>query len=142
MAEERLTVEAAGNSTEQDVIETRTARIWLGEDGILRSIVKKGVDVTLTDAKDVLAAGVRIAGGRRVPVLVVASGVRSVNREARNHFGGEAAANLMLAQALRVDSPVSRVIGNFFLGLNKTSFPTRLFTSEAEALEWLKGFIA
>ena len=34
-------------------------------------------------------------------------------------------------------SPVSRTIGNFFLGLHRAPYPTRLFSSEREALGWL-----
>ncbi len=33
------------------------------------------------------------------------------------------------------------VIGNFFIGFNKSPMPTKLFTSEPEALEWLKEFL-
>jgi hypothetical protein len=36
---------------------------------------------------------------------------------------------------------MSRVIGNFFIGFSRTNIPTRLFTSEAEAIDWLKTFI-
>ena len=52
-----------------------------------------------------------------------------------------AGTKLFLAQAIIVDSPVSRLIGSFFLGLNKPPFPTKLFTSEADAVEWLKGYL-
>jgi hypothetical protein len=31
-------------------------------------------------------------------------------------------------------------MGNFFLGLNKPHFPTKLFTSEEKAEVWLKEF--
>jgi hypothetical protein len=44
------------------------------------------------------------------------------------------------ATALIISSPLSRAIGNFFLGLNRTSMPTRLFTSEADALAWLSEY--
>jgi hypothetical protein len=43
--------------------------------------------------------------------------------------------------ALLVGSPMSRAIGNFFIGLNKPLIPTRLFVSEPEALAWLRGFL-
>jgi hypothetical protein len=45
------------------------------------------------------------------------------------------------AAALLIGSPLTRAIGNFFMGLNKPLIPTRLFTSETEALAWLKGFV-
>jgi hypothetical protein len=36
-----------------------------------------------------------------------------------------------------VSSPVSRVIGNVYLRLNRSSTPTRLFTGENDAVAWL-----
>jgi hypothetical protein len=46
------------------------------------------------------------------------------------------------AVALLMGSPVSRVLGNLYLGLNKPPIPTRLFTSEEEAKVWLRSFLA
>ncbi len=39
-----------------------------------------------------------------------------------------------------ISSPVSRVIGNFFMGLNKPISPTRLFTDPHKAIQWLHTF--
>jgi hypothetical protein len=33
------------------------------------------------------------------------------------------------------------MIGNFFLALHRPADPTRLFTSESEALDWLRQFV-
>ena len=40
-----------------------------------------------------------------------------------------------------VGTPVSRVLGNFYLGLSNPHLPSRLFSSGDEALEWLKGYL-
>jgi len=64
-----------------------------------------------------------------------------MDREARRYFAGEETAKVESAAALLIESPLSKAIGNFFMGLNKPIVPTRLFTSEAEALAWLKGFV-
>ncbi|MDH5682649.1 MAG: hypothetical protein OEZ36_13750 [Spirochaetota bacterium] len=39
------------------------------------------------------------------------------------------------------NSPISRVIGNFFLGLNRPLFPVKLFTEKNEASKWLANKI-
>ncbi len=46
----------------------------------------------------------------------------------------------LLASAMLVGSPLSQMIGNFFINLNKPLSPCRLFTSEAAAVGWLKTF--
>ena len=50
------------------------------------------------------------------------------------------ATKYLTAAALIIANPVSRIIGNFFMGLNKTAFPFQLFTNQEEALKWLKSF--
>jgi hypothetical protein len=44
--------------------------------------------------------------------------------------------------ALVVTSPLSRVIGNFLLRIQRPQMPASLFNSEESALRWLKGFTA
>lgn len=48
---------------------------------------------------------------------------------------------MTLAFAMLVDTPLSRTLDNFYLGLNKPPLPTRLFTTEDKGLEWLKGYL-
>jgi hypothetical protein len=38
-----------------------------------------------------------------------------------------------------IRSSISRILGNFFLGLNKTRFPLRMFADLDDALAWLRG---
>ena len=78
----------------------------------------------------------------RLPMLVDVRTVSAIDREARAHLAGPEGARINSAVALLVGSPLSQAIGNFFLGLNKPLIPCRLFTTEPEALAWLRGFAA
>lgn len=120
------------------VYSTRTSDLWLDERGILHSRSKPGAAITLDDAKAEVAAGRKATGDRRVPLLVDLTAIASITREARQYF---AAQELTIAQAIVTRSSVGRVIGNFFLGLNRPRFPTKLFASEEAALEWLAQFL-
>jgi hypothetical protein len=119
----------------------RSQRIRLDEAGIVRAELLPHVDVDGADAAEAVAAIARLGGGRKRPVLVDLRRLKSMNREARAYFAGPVTARVESAAALLVGSPLTRAIGNFFLGLNKPCFPTRLFTSEGEALAWLTGFV-
>lgn len=66
--------------------------------------------------------------------------IKSMDREARRFFAGPECAKAESAAALVIGSPITKAIGNFFLGLNKPIIPTRLFTNEADAIVWLKTF--
>jgi hypothetical protein len=73
------------------------------------------------------------------PTLADLRYVRSVNREARAIYRNDQNNNAA-AVAILVESPLSRVIGNFFIGLSRLDMPARLFTSESAAREWLGSF--
>ena len=119
----------------------RAARLWLGDDGIVRIIWGPGAEVTLEDARESMAAYLKINEGRKRPLLVDTKTMKSLARGARQFYAGEEAAQVASAVALIVDTPVSKVLGNFYLGISNPLLPTRLFTSEDEALQWLKGYI-
>jgi len=119
----------------------RVAKLWLGEDGIVRIIHVPGAEVTLEDAQETMAAYLKIKKGKRRPLFVDTRKMKSIFREARKYYAGAEAIKVASAAALIVDTPVSRVLGNFFLGLSNPLLPSRLFSSEDEALEWLKGYL-
>jgi hypothetical protein len=122
-------------------LEMRTLTIWLEGDGIVRLKLKPNVQITLQDVQASVRAVSELCGGKRSPALVDMRGLMSMDREARVFLAGEETAKVESAAALIIESPLTRAIGNFFMGLNKPLIPTRLFTSEAEALAWLKGFL-
>ena len=121
-------------------ISERTQRTWLDEEGILHAEAVHGAAQTLEDAEACVAFMWEVAGQRRRPVLIDLRQARSMDRATRAYYAGPATASKQIAVGILIESPLSRVLGNFFLGLNKPIMPTRLFTSEAEALAWLRGY--
>lgn len=123
------------------VVETRTQTVWLDAEGIIRAQFKHNCDVNLEDAQESIRKIGEVGAGTPRPTLVDLSGTRSIDREARKYFAGPETAKVESAAALLVKSPLSRAIGNFFMGMNKALTPARLFTSEPEALAWLRGYL-
>jgi hypothetical protein len=123
-----------------EVVFTRTEKIWLAEDGIIRCIVLPTPKHKLEDAKENVAVISKLAGQKKRPVLVDARQVKSIERESRAYYAGQECAKVQSAVAFLISSYISKIIGNFFLGFNKPLFPINIFTSQAEAIEWLKGF--
>ncbi len=121
-------------------IETRVTRMHLGEDGIFRVIYLPGAEIVLSDVQEVSRLRVHLTGDGRVPMYTDAREVKSVTREARNHGASSGEFSSPTALGILVGSPVSKVLGNLFIGLSKPSYPTRLFTSEEEAIAWLQTF--
>ena len=77
---------------------------------------------------------------KKTRVLIDMTSVTEISKEARDYFANERTGSIQRATALLIRSPVSRVIGNFFMGLNKPIYPTMLFTDPQKAIEWLHTF--
>ncbi|MBI4921951.1 MAG: STAS/SEC14 domain-containing protein [Devosia nanyangense] len=121
---------------------SRVASIWVGDDGIARIIHVPGAEVTLEDARETMAAYKKLNNGKRLPLFIDTKTMKSLSRDARHFYASDEAAACASAAAIIVGTPVSRVLGNFYLGLSNPHLPTRLFSEEGEALAWLQGFAA
>jgi hypothetical protein len=117
----------------------RTGKFW--RDGnLLRGECFEAAEETLADAKEQLQHQRAMLDGKPLPFLMDIRRVRSLSRDARAYFASPPAADVFAATALLISSPLSRAVGNFFLGLNRPSMPTRLFTSDDEARAWLAQY--
>lgn len=125
----------------ENAIEVTCFFTWKGEDGIVRTKIKKGAEVTVEYARENSDAVNSLFTGNKFPLLIDSRGIKSMSREARNQFTTKGRETSALAFAIIIDSPVSRVIGNFFMGINKPAVPTRLFDNEIEAEKWLKPYV-
>jgi hypothetical protein len=130
-------------SDARGVIETRTERLWMHPQGYVIAEVRPGLVADLDDAIANVAAVGRLADGLPRPLLLdMRPHATSATRECREYYAGAEAQEVNLAVAMLVRSNISRVIGNFFLGLNRTRFPFRMFSELDEAVAWLRSFIA
>lgn len=130
-----MTVERC--STPENAVQTRTCTIWLDE--FLRARFLPNAVVELADAEENLEACLALTAGRPRPAIIDLRQIRSQSAAARDYFAGPRANRVSTAVALLVGSPLSRVLGNFYLGFNRPKEPTRLCGSEAEAEAWLRS---
>jgi hypothetical protein len=125
-------------------IPTSNGRYWIDDAlGILRADIARGAVITVAGARECLQAVRSLsADGKRYPHLVDITKAHSIERDARVILGGPEAQGMITALALLSKTPIGNIMANFFLRLNvsNSSVPTRLFTSEREAIAWLKGF--
>jgi len=124
-------------------VETATQKLyWDSENEIVwGELFAK--QLTEEDAKENIDAQESVRDGMnrvKTRVLIDMTEVTEITKEARDYFANERMASIQRATALLIGSPVSRVIGNFFMGLNKPISPTRLFTNPHKAIQWLHTF--
>ena len=119
------------------IVDTRTCTFEVTEDQILVCTSKPRSPEGLEEARENVAAIDGLCSEFHLPMLADMTHSTSQSREARAHY---AANPIATAVALVVTNPVSRVLGNFYLGLNKPAVPTRLFSDTADAREWLRAY--
>ncbi len=114
---------------------------WMGDDGICRTKTKPHAEITLKEAMENSIAVNSFYKDKKFPLLVDARDVKTMAKEARKHFSTNGRETKITCMAIMVRSPLSRVVGNFFMGLNKPIVPARLFDDEQDAVDWLKNYL-
>lgn len=102
---------------------------------MIRIVLPQGDHISGQLAQEMAGQVRHHADGRLCPVLLVITGVKSISREARAEFSESRSSS---AIAVLGETPVDRVIANFLLGGKPPPCPTQFFTSEPEAMAWLK----
>ncbi len=125
------------------VDETSTQKLYWDEDNQI--VFGECLDTIHSEekAKENIDAYERVrnrVGKEKIRVLVDMRAIKGVSRDAREYYANERTASIQRATALVIKSPLSRVIANFFMGLNRPLTPTRMFTDVDEAIEWLQSF--
>ena len=119
-------------------VETEFIKIWM-EDEILRATFSENLEMNLDIAKHCVNERIKFSKGKNYLCLIDMRNLKSVTKEARDYMGTEGA-KLIIAGALLIGSALTRMLGNIFLLLNKPLVPSKLFTNEKEAKEWLMQF--
>jgi len=117
--------------------EAEPIRVRVIESGIIEVLLPVNQEIAGEEARVAGAAVRALANGRRRPVLLVITGVVGVSVEARHAYTGSIAAS---AFAVVGESPVDRVIAHYLLRAGNETIPAQFFTSQAEAVEWLRQY--
>ncbi|MCW3070417.1 MAG: hypothetical protein JWO44_307 [Bacteroidetes bacterium] len=122
-------------------ITTRTAELsYDANSRILRIKIIEGSEIELADALQNHEATKILTKNERHLVLVDGRVNLSVSREARNYAASKDHEGA-IASAMIITSTANKLIGNFYINVNKPVIPTKIFSSEEKAIEWLEGFL-
>jgi len=132
---------AARTPGEEPLAKTSTSTYARLEAGIIVQRVRPGSKQQLEDAKENVECFNRIAQGQRHCVLVDMRAAIAVSKDARDYYESDEAIRLLAATALLVQSAAGKMIGNFFLLVTRPRTPCKMFSDEAEAVRWLRGYL-
>lgn len=126
------------------VRETDTGKgtLRLYRNGIMHQDYRKGVELFKEDSdREMEIYRSEYCREQRHPIFVDVTNVRSTSKESRSIYSSKETARLISAAALLIGNPVSRMLGNFYMGLNRTSMPVKMFTDQDDAFAWLESFL-
>jgi hypothetical protein len=122
-------------------IETDTPYVHLElSDEILIATYKKGLQIDLEMAREIVRSRVDFTEGRELPVLILNEGVLTINKEAREYFASSEGTYGLSAAALILNSAFEFMLGFFFMNVNVAEIQSRIFKHEDKAVKWLKNF--
>ncbi|MES2640710.1 MAG: hypothetical protein V4850_14540 [Myxococcota bacterium] len=122
------------------VVEARTdtQRMWVDQYGVLHASPDPGVHISAADARAAVDLGWELKEHHICSVIVDLRHIRSMDRDARAYYAGPEVTARTFGAALLVGNPLTRAVGNLFLGLNKAAHPLRLFPDDFSAVAWCR----
>lgn len=123
----------------KDIFESPYITMWI-EENIICCKYADDLHVSLEVAKSCVEGRIFFSKGKSYPLLIDMRGIKSVTKDARTYLAS-IGATLVTAGALITGSPLNRTIGNIFLTIDKPPVPTKLFTSEQKARQWLMKYV-
>lgn len=79
--------------------------------------------------------------GKKYPLLSNIKKVSGSTKAARDFMASKEGCEGVVVAAMIIDSPIGSMIGNFFISISRPLVPTKIFTDETEAKNWLAGFV-
>ena len=116
--------------------------IWIDDEGIMRSTPVDGpvVDPTREEITANMKRLRAFLGGRKVCMVVESNPNSRPPAKDMRDFVAEQLSSIAKAMAIVTSSPLSRMIANLFFSFKPPSYPMKMFTSEEEAVAWVRQY--
>ncbi len=105
---------------------------------IFKIIVFEGADIEEADILQLKLCALELANGKKYAILLDGTHTFSISPTARALVASKEFSKDRIAGAFVITSLANKLLGNFFIKFNKPASPTKLFSDEASAMEWLK----
>jgi hypothetical protein len=115
--------------------------VSLRSDGIVQIEIKPNTTLNLSDGQAMVKAFAELGEGKKFPLLFIAGDFALASAEARYYASGKEANQYTLASVFVVKNIAQKLMGNAYITFNKPITPTKIMTSQEEAISWLKTFL-
>ena len=114
------------------------ADLWV-EEGILHFIYKPNTLIDLEAARAIVKKRLHFQKGVSYPILCDLRQLKTVNKAAREYLAAHGCINAF-AVAILIEESYSGTLSNAFIKISNPAVPTKEFTSEPDALDFLNKF--
>lgn len=120
--------------------EYRTTSYWTtGNEDIVFFKYAPKLEIDIDVAKEIVESRLHYTRGRSVYTLIDFSNVKSVTKEARDYMNSpEGGLKGILGGAFLSNSVVATLFVNLYLKISSPSVPAKFFTTERDAMWWLR----
>ena len=119
-------------------ISTAHADVILEKENFIRIEIYEKAELDLAAIKEINKAKRSLIGNKFHTVLFIPGLQASISREAREFSASKEVVKNAIAKAILAKNFSHRLIGNFFLKINKPAHPTSIFSTETDAVQWLQ----
>jgi hypothetical protein len=116
-------------------VENDFVKFWFEKD-ILFSKFKKDTELNLDNLKQAIEMREKISGGQNQYWLFDITNLKTVTKEARD-YAAKYDEDFIRANAVLVNSYITKFMFNSYLKFNKPDFPFLCYTKKEKAIEWL-----
>lgn len=113
----------------------------LRADGIMYVRISPEKDESVVLAKQMVEKMGVMVNYKAVPLLARHEEFALPGKENRDYWAKKESCPYSKADAFMINSTAMKIISNIYLKINKPERPTKMFTDEREAIQWLKGFL-
>jgi hypothetical protein len=121
------------------IYELPSSTCWFDDDGILYSRTKN-IPRTLENMKESIRLIKEILGNKKVCTIVETTKLQPLNKETREYMQSQLP-GIYKAMAVISQSAMGIMVAKISFQLNKPLYPTKMFSNEKEAKEWIKQYL-
>jgi hypothetical protein len=127
------------NTTEEAAIPVFS--VVLRKDGIIHVRITGKEEIELETVKKIVASIGEKCVNEKHPVLITSNHFAAPTSEARAYLAAAPSNPYSSASAYIARTLAEKLLANAYIKFNKPARPTRMFTSESKAIEWLLTFL-
>lgn len=112
----------------------------LHEEGFYDLFIKDNVEIFIDDMERIKAAQKELSGNR-IPILIDGGKYSTTNIDVMRYIAKNENMPYSKVSAYIAKSTSQKLLGNFYMKMNKPERPTRFFSTRADAIEWIRQYL-